>query len=160
MACVHADFLSKETGDMGLLDEVVPYYDDSSATVMEHIKQALNFLESNKGSHGLILIKYGDWNDSLTAVGKEGRGESVWLSEAYAEAMLQMAELAAYLGDKKGRNDYTNRRECIIKAINGNAWDGKWYARCFDDNGRPIGSNLNEQGKIFMEAQSWALIYS
>jgi cellobiose phosphorylase len=42
----------KETGDLALLDETVPFYDGGSATVREHIDQALNFLESNKGQHG------------------------------------------------------------------------------------------------------------
>lgn len=58
----------KETGNLDFLQTIIPYYDSESGTVLEHIKQALNFLESNKGSHGLCLIKYGDWNDSLTAV--------------------------------------------------------------------------------------------
>lgn len=148
----------KETGDLALLEEVVTYYDEGSATVLQHINQALDFLESNKGSHGLILIKFGDWNDSLTAVGKAGKGESIWLSEAYAVAMEQMAGLAEFMKDERKKQEYLNRHENIAKAINDNAWDGKWYTRCFDDNGIPIGSNLNEEGKIFMESQSWALI--
>lgn len=148
----------KETGDFGLLNEVVEYYDGGSATVQQHIEQALNFIEANKGSHELILIKYGDWNDSLTAVGKEGRGESVWLSLAYAEATRQMADLAQYMGDKLREEDFLSRRSRIIDAINKNAWDGKWYTRCYDDNGRPIGSDINHYAKIFMEPQCWALI--
>jgi cellobiose phosphorylase len=76
----------KETGDLALLDEVVPFYDGGSASVMAHITAALNSLESNRGEHGLCLIKFGDWNDSLTAVGRLGRGESVFLSQLYAEA--------------------------------------------------------------------------
>lgn len=148
----------KETGDMDLLEEVVPYYDSGSAAVREHIEQALGFLECNKGAHGLILIKFGDWNDSLTGVGKEGRGESVWLSEAYAEAMSQMAELAAYQGDERKKEDYLARRARIVNAVNEHAWDGEWYVRCYDDNGNPVGSRSNEFARIFMESQSWALI--
>ncbi len=148
----------KETGDADILDEEVPYYDGGSATVFEHINRALDFFENNKGSHGLILIKFGDWNDSLTGVGKEGRGESVWLSQAYAQALLQMAELARYINDENRYKDYMKRRADIIDALNKNAWDGEWYIRCFDDNGRPIGSKTNKYAKIFMEPQSWALI--
>lgn len=148
----------KETGDVSILNEEVPYYDEGSGTVFEHINQALDFLENNKGSHGLCLIKFGDWNDSLTGVGKEGRGESVWLSQAYAEAMRQMAELAGHLNDKTRYEDYMRRRENIAEALNKNGWDGQWYTRCFDDNGRPIGSKENKYAKIFMEPQCWALI--
>jgi len=148
----------KETGDMDVLDEIVPYYDGGQATVREHIDQALEFLESNKGSHGLVLIKFGDWNDSLTAVGKAGRGESVWLSEAYAEALRQMAELADYQEDRVQSSEYLRRYQQLKQRINASAWDGAWYTRCFDDAGHPLGSNHNAQAKIFIEAQAWALI--
>jgi cellobiose phosphorylase len=148
----------KETGDFDLLSVEVPYYDEGTGTVLEHIDQALDFLENNKGAHDLCLIKFGDWNDSLTAVGKEGRGESVWLSEAYAEAMLAMADLFGFLKDNEKRQNYLQRYDRIKEAINNNAWNGDWYVRCFDDNGRPVGSKENEQGQIFLEAQAWALI--
>jgi len=147
-----------ETADFALLDESVPYYDKGEATVLGHVEKALDFLENNKGSHKLCLIKFGDWNDSLTGVGKEGRGESVWLSQAYAEAMRQMAELMRHTGNSAKELEYNSRRVQILDAINREAWDGKWFTRCFDDNGKPIGSHLNESGKIFMESQSWALI--
>jgi len=148
----------KETDDLALLDEVVPYHDGGEATVRQHIDQALDFLEKNKGAHGLILIKFGDWNDSLTAIGREGRGESVWLSEAYAEAMRQMAELSGYQKDEKRRKDYLGRYDSIKAAITEHAWDGGWWRRCFDDAGQPVGSHQNEQAKIYIEAQTWALI--
>ena len=148
----------KETDDMALLNLQVPFFDDGSATVMDHIERALGFLENNKGSHGLCLIKFGDWNDSLTAIGKEGKGESVWLSMAYAEAVSQMAGLLRYMNQKEKQAEYEDRYRVIKKAINESAWDGRWYTRCFDDNGRPIGSDQNEQGKIFVNTQSWALI--
>ena len=148
----------KETGDLKILEESIPFYDGGNATVLEHIEKALDFLENNKGSHGLCLIKFGDWNDSLTAVGKEGRGESVWLSEAYAEALQQMAELYAHLGMVDKTNGSLERNKRIKAAINENAWDGRWYNRCFDDNGKPVGSSESEQGQIFIEAQAWALI--
>jgi cellobiose phosphorylase len=148
----------KETGDLAALEETVPFFDEGSATVLGHIEQALGFLEEHKGSHGLLLIKFGDWNDSLTAVGKLGRGESVWLSEAYAEAARQMAELFGRLGRAEERCDYLARYERIKTAINETAWDGNWYVRCFDDSGNPVGSSANAEGSIFIEAQAWAMI--
>ncbi len=148
----------KETGDFEILSENIPFYDGGSATVLGHIERSLEFLENNKGSHALCLIKFGDWNDSLTAVGKEGRGESVWLSEAYAEALQQMAELYGHLGMDGKKADCLQRNKNIRDAVNEAAWDGGWYVRCFDDRGEPVGSNTNEQGKIFIEAQAWALI--
>ena len=93
----------------------MPFYDEGSATVLGHIERALDFLENNKGVHKLILIKFGDWNDSLTAIGKEGRGESVWLSMAYAEALLQMTDLFDFLKDGRSKS-YRSRYEDIKKA--------------------------------------------
>ncbi|MCF8358169.1 MAG: hypothetical protein K9H26_05375 [Prolixibacteraceae bacterium] len=147
----------KETSDFGFLFEIVEFFDEGSATVLQHIESALNFLENNKGEHELVLIKFGDWNDSLTAIGKEGRGESVWLSMAYAEALKQMIGLFIYLKDMRAES-YQTRYDKIKNAINNSAWDGDWYVRCFDDNGRAIGSNQSNEGKIFLNVQSWSMI--
>ena len=148
----------KETGDLAFLEQQVDYYDQGGDSVLGHVEQALNFLEHNKGAHELCLIKFGDWNDSLTAIGKEGKGESIWLSMAYAEALREMHSLYQALGDKKKEADFSDRYMQIKNAVNEHAWDGDWYLRCFDDNGRPIGSSSSEQGKIFLNAQSWAMI--
>lgn len=148
----------KETADFALLKNVVSYYESGEGTVLNHIENALGFLENNKGIHKLCLIKYGDWNDSLTGVGKEGRGESVWLSMAYAEALRLMQELFKELNDSEKSNEYHSRYLLIKEAVNSQAWDGKWYMRCYDDNGKPVGSDENIQGKIFLNTQSWAMI--
>ncbi|MBR2297143.1 MAG: hypothetical protein IKA43_07050, partial [Clostridia bacterium] len=148
----------RETGDIDFLSEVYPFRDEGEATVLGHMDRALDFLESNKGEHDLLLIKFGDWNDSLTGVGKEGRGESVWLSIAYAQALCEMAELARFMGDSAKEANYLSRREAIMKAINDNAWDGEWYRRCYTDNGSPLGSVQNKYAKMFMEPQCWSLI--
>ena len=137
-------YAPKETGDIALLNEMVPYYgSEDSASVLDHIQTALDFLENNKGKHDLNLIKFGDWNDSLTGVGKQGRGESVWLSIAYAEAMREMAGLMGHLSRVDDQADYSRRRDAVVAAINAHAWDGQWYRRCYDDEGRPIGSSEN-----------------
>lgn len=79
----------KKTGDLAFLESIVPFYDGGRATVAEHIGRALDFLEGNKGRHGLLFIKYGDWNDSLTAVGKDDDGNSVG-SHGNAEGRIFM----------------------------------------------------------------------
>jgi cellobiose phosphorylase len=42
--------------------------------------------------------------------------------------------------------------------VNQQAWDGGWFRRYYDADGAPIGSQENEQGKIFTNAQSWAVL--
>jgi len=46
------------------------------------------------------------------------------------------------------------------EAVNRSCWDGDWYARAFDDEGKVIGSRKNPHGKIFINSQSWAVIGS
>ena len=38
-------------------------------------------------------------------------------------------------------------------------WDGDWYIRGFTRKGKKIGTNETEEGKVFLNAQSWA-VYS
>ncbi|MEI6168952.1 MAG: hypothetical protein WCS52_17355 [bacterium] len=151
------DYL-KETGDFDLLEVMVPYFDKGEDTVLGHIDRALEFLEINKGIHQLCLIKFGDWNDSLTAIGKAGRGESVWLSMAYVRALDLMVELGRRLGRKVESDAYQARADAMRQAIRTHAWDGKWFLRCFDDDGRPVGASECEQGRIYVNAQSWAML--
>jgi cellobiose phosphorylase len=40
-------------------------------------------------------------------------------------------------------------------AIYKHGYDGEWFLRAYDDFGRKIGSNENEEGKIFIESQGW-----
>ncbi len=148
----------KETGDIDFLHARVPYYDGGDGTVLEHIERALDFLERNKGSHGLCLIKFGDWNDSLTNIGKEGRGESVWLSMAYIHALNEMSGLYEFIEDGDKALYVQGRAESMRRAVRASSWDGKWFVRCFDDRGHPVGSHANEEGSIYLNTQSWAII--
>ncbi|WP_080904103.1 GH36-type glycosyl hydrolase domain-containing protein [Parabacteroides sp. Marseille-P3160] len=162
-------------GDTDLLDENVPfiegrllgtneesYYDlpgrsGEWATVYEHcvrsIKYGLKF-----GDHGLPLMGCGDWNDGMNLVGKEGRGESVWLGFFLYDVLLKFSELAV------SRNNGSFARYCIDQAeilrdnIRKNAWDGEWYRRAYFDNGMPLGSRTNEECRIDSLPQSWSVI--
>src|SRR5262249_190221 len=46
----------------------------------------------------------------------------------------------------------------IAKAIEEQAWDGKWYRRAYFDDGTPLGSIRNEEDMIDSLPQSWAVI--
>ena len=45
-----------------------------------------------------------------------------------------------------------------VRALNNNAWDGRWYKRAFTDDGDALGSLQNEECKIDSISQSWATI--
>jgi len=146
----------KETGDFDFLDEVVSYYDEGEASVYDHLMQLMNRLLEDRGDHGMCLAFFGDWNDSLTGVCRKGKGESVWLTMAFCRCALVLKELAGQLG----KTDDVQRMEKwhaeVAAAVNANAWDGKWYICALDDEGEPIGSEQNEEGKIYLNMQSWA----
>ena len=148
----------KEYGCMDFLDERTPLLDGPPSTVMSHLIRAMEALWKNRGSHGLCLMHEGDWNDSLTHVGRRGRGESVWLSQAFCWSCMQMAELSAYLGDSGAAQTYMKYHESVSRTLNQHCWDGDWYVRAFDDSGRPVGSKANSRGRVFLNTQSWALM--
>ena len=41
----------------------------------------------------------------------------------------------------------------MTAAIEAHAWDGAWYRRAYDHVGRPVGSAVNDEGRIFIEPQ-------
>jgi cyclic beta-1,2-glucan synthetase len=43
-------------------------------------------------------------------------------------------------------------------ALQGPAWDGRWFKRAFFDNGDPLGSSANSEARIDLIAQSWAVL--
>ncbi len=148
----------KETGEIDFLKEKVVFSNGKDGTVLEHLEKAVEVFGKEIGPHGLCLMLEGDWNDSLTHVGRNGRGESVWLTQAFCYALLEMKELYEYLGQWDKSNRCTELYEEKKEALNKYAWDGKWYLRAFDDWGGTIGSADNEQGKIYLNTQSWAML--
>ena len=161
--------------DTGVLDEKISflegravkpeeeaYYDlpnrsEESATLYDHCVRAIeNGLKF--GQHGLPLIGCGDWNDGMNMIGKEGKGESVWLAFFLYDVLSQFSALA------RKRNDLPFAERCLAQArelqknIEQNAWDGQWYRRAYFDNGEPLGSTSNLECQIDSLPQSWSVI--
>ncbi|MCC5845491.1 MAG: hypothetical protein JJU05_14680 [Verrucomicrobia bacterium] len=149
----------KETGDDGLLNEVVPFLDAGEATVLEHMLRGVRFLSEDLGPHGLVLAHDGDWNDSLNWLCKEGKGESVWTSMGLYYALTLLSELnGARLRDAGLGEELKERADRMAAAIQEHAWDGEWYLAGYNDLGEPVGSHLNEEGKIYLNSQTWAVL--
>lgn len=161
----------KETGDFAILEESVsflnpeePYSEpEACASLWEHVLRAQRHLLSDRGTHGLSLIHYGDWCDTMNGVGAAGKGESVMLSMQVKWGCDLLAELAEVLGHGAIAREMEAGAQEMARAINATAWDGQWYLRAFDDNGIPVGSSSppeedRGEGLIFLNPQSWALI--
>ena len=149
----------KETGDFNILEEQVPYLDDSGeASVMEHAEKAIEALYNDRGGHGLSHVGEGDWYDPLNKIGLQGRGESVWLSMAVVAALNDMGGLYKYLGQNPEADVCYKRAEEMTDCINEYGWDGEWYLQAYTDDGEKLGSSECEEGWIFANPQIWAVI--
>ncbi|MBK5258532.1 MAG: glycosyl transferase family 36 [Thermoanaerobaculia bacterium] len=149
----------KETGDHSVLDDKQPFLDDETpATVEEHIRRAFERVFQRTSMRGLPFIGAGDWNDGLSAAGLEEKGESIWLAHFLAGLLGEWSEIHRRSGRAPFAADYAQRRETLVKAINDIAWDGNWYFRATLDDGGVIGSSKNKQGRIYLNAQTWAVL--
>ncbi len=152
----------KETGDYAFLDQAITYYEGSIAiekrekgTVLDHLKRALTFTKGNTGQHGLPLLGFADWNDTVNL---PGAAESVFIAFQYGKALLEMIELVDYLGDATAKSQYEADHAHMKKVVNDTCWDGEWWVRYFEENGSPVGSHKNEKGQIYTNAQSWSVL--
>jgi cellobiose phosphorylase len=152
----------KETGDRGFLDDVIPYYEVDktgrplkSGRVLDHLRAALAFTHGDLGAHGLPLLGFADWNDTVNL--RRG-AESLFTANLYGKALLEMSALLDYLGEGGEAETYRAWHAQMCQQVNAVGWDGAWYLRYFDADGTPLGSQQNQHGQIYVNAQSWAVI--
>jgi len=154
-----ADDYIRETGDVDVLFEPVGFLDSEvSSSLYDHLRRMLDRSLGLRGTHGLPLIRKGDWNDALDGVGAEGRGESVWMAEFLVWLLLKFGRLAALTGDTRWCRRANDEAVALKALINETAWDGDWYIRGFTDSGAVFGAASCRQGRIFLNAQSWAVL--
>jgi cellobiose phosphorylase len=161
---------TKETGDLGILDEPVAWdnAEGSETPLHDHLRRCVSYTLDRLGPHGLPLIGRADWNDCLnlnvfsdrpgdsfqTAPNRPGGvAESVFIAALFVLAARQAAELARLRGDEAEAARCEAAVESMTAAIEAHAWDGAWYRRAYDHVGRPVGSSENEEGRIFIEPQ-------
>jgi cellobiose phosphorylase len=152
----------KETGDLSFLDIVLPFCDQDlhgepleSGSVLEYLNRGLVFTQRNVGQHGLPLLGFADWNDTVNL--PQG-AESLFTANLYGKALLEMIELMEYLGEKLLLDEYQTAYQEMKSRVESTAWDGDWYIRYIDAEGTPLGSSRNRYGQIYLNGQSWPVI--
>ncbi len=148
----------KETGDVDFLEQKVPFNDGSVDTMYGHLARALDYSWKNTGWKDLPKSGNADWNDCLNLKGPNGKAVSVMVAEMFvmmAGLMGKLAEVSGRAGEAGGQRQ---RAEEMKKRINDACWDGAWYLRAMDDAGAPLGSQKSEEGKIWLESQTWAVL--
>ncbi len=161
----------KETGDFSILDEMVPFDNEpgSEKTLLEHLRISFNHVADNLGPHGLPLIGRADWNDCLnlncfssdpnesfqtTENNSEGsKAESLMIAGQFVFCGRQYAELLERIGRPAGQ--VLEQVQAMVAAVEKYGWDGRWFLRAYDFYGNKVGSDENEEGKIFIESQGW-----
>jgi cellobiose phosphorylase len=152
----------KETGDLRFLEEVIPFYDKDrlgnalgAGTVLEHLERGLAFTRGDLGQHGLPLLGFADWNDTVNL---PAGAESLFTANLYGKALLEIVDLMGHLGRENTADEYRAAYDEMRIRVEKVAWDGEWYVRYFDARGEPLGSHANIHGQIYLNAQSWAVI--
>ena len=163
------------TGDAGVLNESVhflegrpvnpeddSYYDlpvrsETKATLYQHCVRAI-LRGLAFGEHGLPLMGSGDWNDGMNLVGRQGKGESVWLGFFLYDTLVRFAEVARTHGDAAFADRCHAQADELRRNLEQHGWDGGWYRRAYFDDGTPLGSATNPECQIDSIAQSWSVL--
>ena len=157
----------RETADFGILDETAPYLKASgqapeeAGTLYDHCRRAIDSFWKRLSPRGVPLMGAGDWNDGLSAIGNKLKSESVWLAHFLIGILEGWAELEARLSRPNTEviARYAREAGAMRAAVNKHFWDGEWYVRATKDSGEVIGSSHNRDGRIFLNAQTWAVLH-
>jgi cellobiose phosphorylase len=138
----------------------LPLRSNEAADLYQHCVRAIEHgLAGAQGTaHGLPRIGSGDWNDGFSAIGIEGRGESVWLGFFLHHVLIEFRAVANLRGDALFAERCGRHARELAANLERHAWDGGWYRRAWFDDGSPLGSKENIQCRIDSIAQSWAVL--
>ncbi|HTP06875.1 MAG TPA: glycosyl transferase [Anaerolineae bacterium] len=159
----------KETGDWGILNELVPYDNkvEAATPLYEHLQRCFQYTIDRLGSHGLPLIGRADWNDCLnlncfseepgesfqTTTNREGKvAESVFIAGLFVLAAHELADIADHLKRSAEAKRYRAEADRMDQTVTVHGWDGAWFLRAYDAFGEKIGSHECNEGRIFIES--------
>ncbi len=147
----------RESADRTVLDEVTPFlegeavpaHEDTwiviprvsreSATVYEHARLAIQFTLDHLGANGLPLLRAGDWNDGIDALGRRDIGTSVWMGFFLFNVLDGFVDLARIKDDEafaaRCEAAFASQRKALEVG-----WRGDHYLLDFADDGRELDS--------------------
>jgi hypothetical protein len=138
--------------DTKFFDRSERWADGGTGTIWDHLKEAVDHQESQRGPHGDYLAgATGDWSDLLTPLEQMTESSLVTAQAAYVYG--RMAELARMRGDMA----FAARLQALAGdtgAVVKGEWSPRgWYARGWSAGVRHFGV-----GTIYGEPQPWAML--
>ena len=148
-----------ETGDVSILDERIAITgDEETRSIFERATYAMRWLIANRDARGLSLIAQGDWCDPMNMVGPDGKGVSGWLTVATVYALRTWASVSRLYDEEQIAREMEVAADEFSAAAQKHLWDGNWFARGITDDGKSFGVSADEEGSIYLNPQSWALL--
>ena len=152
----------RESGDWQFLHEMLPFYEKNkdntpseSVSVLDHLHRGLQFTHDDVGAHGLPLLGFADWNDTINL---PAGAESFLAANLYGFALREYAALCQELQLSELSEQAWLWYQEMKERVNQHGWDGQWYQAYRDVDGNPLGSSENSAGKIYAYAQAWPVI--
>ena len=144
-----------ETGDLEFYSKLLPYADKGKASVLGHLRRALEFNLERTGKHGLPCGLLADWNDCLRL---GYYGESLFVAFQVRLGLTIYSEIARRLG-KTGEAAWALcEREKLDAAIQACAWDGDWFIWAIGEDGTVYGTKECGEGQVYLNTQVWSVI--
>jgi N,N'-diacetylchitobiose phosphorylase len=147
--------LVAETGDLDFYHKVLPYADQGEATVLGHLRRALEFNLERRGKHGLPCGLSADWNDCLRL---GYYGESLFVAFQVRMSLTIYAEIAGRLGQTAEMTWALAQRATLDASIQACAWGGDWFIWAIGEDGTVYGSHESKEGRVYLNTQLWAVI--
>jgi len=144
-----------ETGDVGFYEKVLPYADRGEATVLGHLRRALEFNLERTGTHGLPCGLSADWNDCLRL---GYHGESLFVAFQLRLGLTVYAQIAEQLEQPDEAAWALDHRQSLDVSIQACAWDGDRFIWAIGEDGTVYGTHESDEGKIYLNTQVWSVI--
>jgi cellobiose phosphorylase len=147
--------LVAETGDLDFYHKVLPYADEGEATVLGHLRRALEFNLERTGKNGLPCGLSADWNDTLRL---GYHGESLFVAFQLRFGLTVYAGIAERLGEPAEAGWAFSQRETLDANIQACGWDGEWFIWAIGEDGTVYGTREYEEGQVYLNTQLWSVI--
>ena len=144
-----------ETGDADFYEKVLPYADHGQASVLGHLRRALEFNLERRGKHGLPCGLLADWNDCLRL---GYYGESLMVAFQLRMGLTIYAQIAERMGKAEQAAWALAEQDKLDASIQACAWDGNWFIWAIGEDGTVYGTHEFEEGQVYLNTQVWAIL--